>query len=77
MDMTALAIGAAYLGTSVAICAFFWKMLDSRFASMDARFVSIESRLGGVEHKLDKLADDHRDLSRELSELRGAIGGAT
>ena len=69
MDMTALAIGAAYLGTTVAICAFFWKMLDSRFAS-------IESRLGGVEHKLDKLSEDHRDLSRELSELKGAIGGA-
>ena len=112
MDMTALAIGSASLGTTVAICAFFWKMLDSRFASMDFRFTSlesrftsldsrftsmesriggvesrlggvesrldgVESRLDGVERKLDKLADDHRELSRELSEVKGAIGGAT
>ena len=51
------------------------KRFGDRFAQIDDRFVQIDDRFDSLEKKLDGLADDHHNLSRELSEFRGEMRG--
>ena len=49
--------------------------LEVRMDSLDGRMGSVEKRLGTLDHKVDRLADDHQTLGRELSEFRGEMRG--
>ena len=80
MDMspeawTILAVGAA-LGSLV------WRMLRSLRYDMERQFDEVGKNFGEVAEnfrdmrsRLDRLADDHHGLARELSELRGELRG--
>ena len=80
MDMspeawTILAVGAA-LGSLV------WRMLRSLRHDMERQFDEVGKSFGEVAEnfrdmrsRLDRLADDHHGLARELSELRGELRG--
>ena len=87
MDMspeawTILAVGAA-LGSLV------WRMLRSLRHDMERQFDDVGKKFGDIgknfdevaenfrdmRSRLDRLADDHHGLARELSELRGELRG--
>ena len=87
MDMspeawTILAVGAA-LGSLV------WRMLRSLRHDMERQFDEVGKKFDAVgknfnevaenfrdmRSRLDRLADDHHGLARELSELRGELRG--
>ena len=87
MDMspeawTILAVGAA-LGSLV------WRMLRSLRHDMERQFDDVGKKFGDIgknfdevaenfrdmRRRLDRLADDHHGLARELSELRGELRG--
>lgn len=80
MDMspeawTILAVGAA-LGSLV------WRMLRSlrhdmerQFDEVGKNFDEVAENFRDMRSRLDRLADDHHGLARELSELRGELRG--
>ena len=49
--------------------------IDKKFDSIDKRFDGVEESFRDVRNRLDRLAEDHHGLARELSELRGELRG--
>ena len=49
--------------------------VDKKFDGIDKRFDGVEESFRDVRNRLDRLAEDHHGLARELSELRGELRG--